>query len=845
MGSICRPRPWLVILATGGFVWCGIASSALAQLGSQSSRFQLSDSVYVDEADSAARRHLEQIRNYLAGEQWDEAIETLRQVAENYGEKMVELTDRRYVNLRRYCHGKLASLPPEALASYRSRVDAQAENWYREGIAARNRTALRRVVEQSFASSWGDDALDALAEMALEEGDYGTARANWEMLLPPDAGEDGDTQQPSLKYPDTSLDLADIRARLVLVSILEGATSRARGELDEFAQLHPEAVGRLGGREVRYAEMLGSLLEASGGWPAAPQDFDWPTFAGSVRRNKVLPEAVDVGALEWRIALDKTPAAEGATPLSRPTRVAEDHKALLSYHPVLVGNLVLVNTDQKIHAFDLHTGEPAWGQSSSVIFDGDAGKPTMAGRTRSYGAPRFTMTVHGDKLFARMGSPITGMASDFGTNTGTGYLVCLDLSAQGMLLWKAVPEGDKWAFEGAPVSDGTNVYVAMRRSDVRPQAHVACLDAETGRERWRRMICAAETPGRGQTNEITHNLLTLDRETLYFNTNLGAVASLSTRDGALHWITLYRRAKEGSLNAPAAHFYRDLNPCIYYQGKLLVAPSDSERIFAFDAHDGQLLWETPHPEDAVHLLGVGGGNLLASGDRLWWIDVESGKLAARWPEDPSLRGYGRGLLVGDEVYWPTRKDIYVCGQRSGRPERTIPISAKYADLTGGNLLMADGYLLIATSDALVAFSQYSRLQDRLENEITLHPSAALPRYELACCYESLGKWPAAMEAYRQAIALADDYEQYEGQPLARVAARRLHELLVADSQRLAAEERWDDALRRLGEAALAAPDVAGSLQAQLMMADVWLSAGRAPEGVRGYQAILRFLLSSD
>ena len=43
----------------------------------------------------------------------------------------------------------------------------------------------------------------------------------------------------------------------------------------------------------------------------------------------------------------------------------------------------------------------------------------------------------------------------------------------GRLLWKIAPDDDKWAFEGAPLAEGTDVYVAMRKSDVRPQAHVA------------------------------------------------------------------------------------------------------------------------------------------------------------------------------------------------------------------------------------------------------------------------------------------------------------------------------------------------------------------------------------
>ncbi len=722
MGYACRAA-WIATLAIAWAVApVALRNSAHGQFNS-SGRFELSDSIYLDSADSGARRHLEQAQNFVAARQWEDAIDTWRQVMQDHGDKMVKLTDRRYVSLREFCHLQLVALPHEALALFRRRVDPQAAEWYKEGLARRDPARLRQVIDQLFASSWCDDALYALGELALEQADYASARAYLEMIVPSPAPDREDAKaSPRLAIPDSQFELADVRARLVVVSILEGSAERAAQELDALVRLHPEASGRLGGRVVNYHDMLSSLLEASGDWPRLDPPFDWPTFAGSPTRDAAARGAVDVGALAWRAPLPKIEDPDTTIARSygfRPRRVAEDSGAMLSYHPLVHRDVVLVNTADQILAMDLHSGEAAWGHDSAAIYR-DSDLPNRpAVRSNSLGAPRYTMTIHGNYLYARMGAPITSQAAEFLAQPDRAYLVCLDLNAQGRLVWRADVDEEGWAFEGSPAADEAGVYVAMRRSGVRPEAYVACFDTDTGRVRWRRSVCAAETPARGQTGECTHNLLTLHESTLYYNTNLGAVAALAVEDGRTRWVTLYRRAQAGDLNAPAAHWYRDLNPCVYHRGLLLVAPADSDGIFALDAQSGQMLWETRHASDAVHLLGVGGENLLASGDRLWWIDLATGRINHLWPDGPSPKGYGRGVLAGKNVYWPTRQEIHVFDQATARHERLIALSALHGDVTAGNLVAGDGVLLIAGAEELVAFSQFSRLRDRSRDEIAL------------------------------------------------------------------------------------------------------------------------------
>ena len=72
--------------------------------------------------------------------------------------------------------------PPEGLEAYRRRVDSIAERWFREGIERLDESLLRRVTNEMFASSYGDDALLALGELALQRGDTAAARRHWRRI---------------------------------------------------------------------------------------------------------------------------------------------------------------------------------------------------------------------------------------------------------------------------------------------------------------------------------------------------------------------------------------------------------------------------------------------------------------------------------------------------------------------------------------------------------------------------------------------------------------------------------------------------------------------------------------
>lgn len=662
-------------------------------------KIELAEQVQLEQLDGVLRSQWERAQTLAAEKQWEEALDVLARLTEAPKDKLVGVGGGRYVPLRTWCQGYLARLPPDMLRAYRRRIDPLAEKWFQQGLANHDEQLLEDVAEQALASSYGDKALLALGEMALEAGDFTSARWYWERILPAHLSdpplENGKGRQNVACWPscpDSQLDPAAILARLVLVSILEGDRERATAELAQFAQLHPHAQGRLGDRQGRYVQLLEGLWAASASWAEQKPPPAWPTFAGSPTRNPKARPINDIGKVIWRTPLPTLPAGR-----------------LLGcpFFPVITDGLVFVNDSENILCVGANDGQPAWA-NTAAIFRSDAW-PRAAAESllqSAFGEPRYTLTVYRDRLFARLGCPLTERPAE-AAHLPPSYLVALDLQAEGRLLWKVDAEAG-WAFEGSPLCDGHGVYAAMRRQAIQPQAFVACFDADDGRPLWRRYICSAESPGRNTLPLCSHNLLTLNRRVLYYNTNLGAVAAISTEDGYLRWLTLYPRAREVDFYRLAGHWQRDPSPCLLYRGKLFVAPADSPRLLAFDAADGRLLWQSGSQlENVRELLAATERWLLAAGDKLYWIslqDADFGRVKHIWPEGEPLPACGRGLVAGRHLLWPARDKLYFFDVETAQPVKVFDLALRGG--RSGNLLPAGNRLLLTTDTEMIALEAF-------------------------------------------------------------------------------------------------------------------------------------------
>lgn len=647
------------------------------------------------DASLAAAKRLAGFQEFSAAGEWDAAIDVLDQLAREFGEALVEVEPGRFLNVGRACRALVSRLPAAGLLRYRQRVDASAGEAFRAALERDDANAMRRIARDGFASSWGDDALAWLAESEWHAGRIDAARALWTLLVPL-AEAEGDSHPLVLRYPDADLSPAEVRARLVLCSMLKGDARRANEELAAFRRMHPDATGPLCGEEGRLVDILERTLAASREWS--------PAIVGSSdgREEGYVPRA---DALRW-----ERPLPSAALPLVAPLRPALGTTSPLSYLPVVWNDVVLVNDGHTVWGWRLPGGGPAWptgaADDAGAVYisptpDAELGLPTA-------GVPRYTATVADGRCYARLGRPIATVATGE-LQRPQSSVVCLDLAeGEGRLAWSALPEqtleGAEWTFTGAPVVAYDGVFIPIRRATPQVEIGVACLDGATGQRLWQRRVCGTLAQAPAAYHVVAQDQLVLCGDLVIQATDAGLVAGLEAASGVVRWAVSYP-SRERSPRERSDPARSGLCALVCSGGVVYAAPADSEELLAIDAESGVVLWRRASPQGIVELVAVVDGVLIAAGNQLWGLDVLTGDGA--WPgavgySDPAGFGYGRPAGAGGRVYWTTREDLFVVEAGSGRiVKRTrLPLSA---GRSGGNVVVAGETLLLARPEQVDAF----------------------------------------------------------------------------------------------------------------------------------------------
>ena len=458
------------------------------------------------ESDSSMLKIFGAIEELLDDKQWTAAVDRLQDISQTHGRSLVLAHPGQaggvavYLSVGVRSQMILSRLPPEGLATYRSKVDPQAKRWFENWQRTRDTSELARIVRETYVSGYGDNALWALAEDRWDHGDFASARHYWSQILPLPENIPATDVLTELRYPDSELDPAAVSSRIILCSWMQGQQTFAEDQLRRFEERFPVAQGRLASRQGRFVDLLRQIFDESLKEERRDVASEVATFALTSERTQILPSPVDLGAARWDRPLIPYQLSGLESPESHPNRQS------LSTHPVVYRDIVLVNDADSISAFNLWTGEAAWPneQGLAQIYPPLPDQPSVAPSLACVGVPWFTMTLADGKLLARMGSPVTRQASQELRELSCD-LVCLDLEqGQGNLVWKIsadewqADEREPWRFEGSPVVQDGRAFVIHTRTRPQQEFAVTSLDLATGKVLNRHLATEAVDQGYGR-----------------------------------------------------------------------------------------------------------------------------------------------------------------------------------------------------------------------------------------------------------------------------------------------------------------------------------------------------------
>ena len=753
----------------------------------------------------------------ISRQQWAEAMEEYQRLIDEEGDNLVPVgsetgPSRRSVQLRRLCHMRMAAAPPSALAQHQKRVEALADKLFHGGKDKRTLQALERLGNDLFCSRPAGPALELLGDLAFERGDFAKAQSWWRMLvLPVSEKETGTT----LLVPSGPADPARIRAKQIMAVAFLGEPSRAEAELKAFQRRHPKAQGRLAGKDGLYATIVAEVIRNLPREEAV--DDPWTTFAGSPTRNRISTGSPSdrwwADGPTWRVSLF---SEKDLVPLP-------GSKRPLRFHPVIVEDKVLITDERTVTAYHLLTGKEVF------RYDPFAAGPGP-GADRANDA--FTLTVSKGRIYARLTQPKR--------QGGKSYLVCLDMiqdknKVQARERWRV--QAKDFEFEGSPLVHNRLAFIAQTASaDKRTRTSLACYDALTGKLRWLQEIC--DTPDQGGPRGS--NLLTLADSQVVYCSQSGAIVAVDSGTGKPKWGIRYvsrgRERKDG-FSSP-----RDLCPPLAADGRLFIAPADTDRVFCLDALTGRTLWDRGGIE-VVHLLGVARGRLiLTTPHGLKAIMADTGLDQGGWmkPDVGTLPPMGRGILAGNWVFWPTRNrnlPLRAVTLDQGEQEDMDPNRLRL--LEPGNMALGNGCLVVAGPDELVGYVSPRRLLEQRQTQVNQPPASLQSLYLLAQSQAEAGLYDLALVNFGR-LAGSPLSEQWQGRPIQTLALERRHALLLQLALRAEkqATPRWQQAAEFFKQAAGPEFPVPARLLANIRLAELWDRAGQPQKAVGAWQGIL-------
>jgi outer membrane protein assembly factor BamB len=553
---------------------------------------------------------------------WAEALEAYYKVINSpvdylYKQPGVD-EDRIYIGMKEFCRRQMESFPARGKQIFRLRYDRRVMKMYKKAAGNLDLNTLRLIQFNYALSSYSDDAMMLAADILYEQGNLNEAFYCYDRLI----RKHPDTDKP-LELAFARLGMCALRIGPSTLPLLRERCKTLQGALGNSPIIIPDDNGRR--REISLRKFIAEIrakLEAT----TAPKDAGTDT-------SMIDPAAFRNLKLKWKVTRDLGQAGAWNAAL---------------FDDRLFVDALGANKGMKV--FDVGNGK------ITNILGGNIWNGASFSSRAVPGNEVFPVTVTRDSEHYYAIIPQNLQALNSGGQSGkverwTTRLQAFDIRTTKMRWWwepeqrsennrrvetSHNPEAPGCSAEdrdfmgqayltSAPVRYGAWLYAgAVRVSDSGSQEYfVICLDPTTGALKWRTYIgsincyMAAVFGPRGMfLSPVTGSRVCAANDTVFFTSNMGAVGAVNSVTGDVKWVAKYQKPRfADSTNrrvmAGPPFTWHETPPILLRNVRrsveddeeetismLLVAPRDSDCLYAFDPETGRRLWERPlFPKD--------------------------------------------------------------------------------------------------------------------------------------------------------------------------------------------------------------------------------------------------------
>jgi len=803
------------------------------------------DAIYLEEVK---KEFLERAKKCEESRDWKGLFEHHQFAIKRYGQSVVQVAPDRWTSVREYFLGRISRLPKEAFDFYRFENDGKARAAFEKAREAGSRRDVERTVEEFFFATGTDEVIDALACQAFDEGRVEEARSWWNRLL--------------RLYPDSRIPRAVTAAR-VAHACRVSENSAALADLKKYLEVGKvQGKVAVAGRSVDIGAYVGQLAVPERPLAVRPAKMPYmPEVDDRLRRptmgvrNDIKRWVYDFNEDRGEAVSEAVPEPQARQPVLRgnfrgrggfradmqgPPPYTE-FPLLPAYAKVRAKEYVIFTDGSRVVAVD-PARVKGKSTTSGVYWKHPSEKPIARPQPNGqgqFGRPYIGVTIDGEYAFATMYSSPEAKEREKNPQNqdffeGVTALKCIHIPT-GKLVWdtdlpplldeiKAVCKDffeRNFSWSAPPVVKGDRIYLGICTSPMGElESRVLCLDRKSGKPLWTTFLSSVPGIQGGFLNGGSFlpaylPMLAEQGGTLYVQTNLGVVGALNPANGAVQWLSRYRRAgrrMQPNTGMMEAAFKRPANPPVLWNGQLFILAQDRAEMMAFDAGTGEELKLPAAAEmhvdlewkSMLHLLGPVNDELVIAGAsksfELRLRDEKGPCFRANYLIASACRGAGRGVLTEDFAYLPVMGEddnnpLGGLGVYDVRTWKVVERPPWKEPNEFGNLLVAGNYLIVATNKISV-YTDVETLRNQYARRLHQSPPNPESLLEYAKTMRENDRLEESGDAYLSYIRAVEGDAQFSRQ--VGEVRRELHAIFIVRGEEAA--KRSEEGARQVAEA---------------------------------------------